>query len=343
LATLTPEQWESVEKHFHALNEIPPEHRARVLAAIDDPMVREEVASLLANSGGNITVASVIGSMAGEVADQISPEELGSIAGRRIGPYRLVRRLGQGGQGTVFEAARDDGTFHQRVAIKVVKWDMDTAPARDRFRRERQMLAALEHPYIARLLDGGEAEDGTPYLVMEFVEGKTLTIAAWDWPRERKLNLFLEIADAVAYAHRNLIVHRDLKPANILVSVDGHPKLLDFGVAKLVDTDPEHTATAMQALTPAYASPEQVLGEPITTACDVYSLGVVLYELLTGSRPYDLPTHSALEIHKAICLTEPAPPKLGDELDHPRSWPCGRNRLAAINPSRILAKTSNVS
>jgi serine/threonine protein kinase len=200
LETVTPEQWESVERHFHALNETPPEQRARALASIDDPMVREEVASLLANSGGNATVAGVIGSMAGDVADQISTEELGSIAGRRIGPYRLVRRLGQGGQGTVFEAARDDGAFHQRVAIKVVKWDMDSAPARDRFRRERQRLAALEHPYIARLLDGGEAEDGTPYLVMEFVEGKTLTIAAWDWPRERKLKLFLEIADAVAYA-----------------------------------------------------------------------------------------------------------------------------------------------
>ena len=309
---MTADQRNSVELHFAALMDQTPERREEGLRAIADEAVRREVASLLEHAGMGETVADIIGSVAAEVGDRDSPER----SGRRVGPYRLVRRLGQGGQGTVFEAVRDDGSFHQRVAIKIVRWEMDDPVVRTRFRSERQILAGLEHPNIARLLDGGETEDGAPYLVMEFVEGLSLTQAAKEWPLERKLEAFLEVCRAVAFAHRNLIVHRDLKPANILVTADGTPKLLDFGIAKLVDSDHERTATMVHALTPEYASPEQVRGEHIGTACDIYSLGVVLYELLAGRRPYEVPTRSPMEIHKAVCLTEPPPPGVSADLDN---------------------------
>jgi eukaryotic-like serine/threonine-protein kinase len=306
---VTEDQWKSVETHFDTLRELSPDARAAALEAIADAEVRREVASLLLHAGEGETVAQAIGAMA-ETVDS------GMVRIQRIGPYRLVRRLGQGGQGTVFEAVRDDGSFHQRVAIKIVRWENDSASARNQFRQERQTLAKLEHPNIARLLDGGESADGTPYLVMEFIDGLPLTAAAKDWPLKRKLEVFLEVAAAVAFAHRNLIVHRDLKPANILVTGDGVPKLLDFGIAKLLDADSQRTLTLFQTMTPEYASPEQVSGEPITTACDVYSLGMVLYELLTGRRPYQVPTKSPVEIHKAVCLTEPAPPNVSEDLDN---------------------------
>ena len=303
---MTQEQWTRIEAAFDSIRQAPPGEWAARLKAIDEEVVRSEVESLLRNSSGaGETVAGVIGNVAVRVAERE----------RRLGPYRVVRRLGQGGQGTVFEAVRDDGTFDQRVAIKIVKWDVDNSYARDRFRRERQLLAGLSHPYLARLLDGGETDDGTPYLVMEFVDGQPLTVAASTWPLERKLLLFLEIAEAVGYAHRNLIVHRDLKPANILVTSDGHPKLLDFGVAKLLDADAEMTATVAQAMTPAYASPEQVLGRPIGTASDVYSLGVVLYELLTGRLPYQIATLTAAAIERAVCETDPPAAGVSEDID----------------------------
>lgn len=306
---MTKEQWISVEEHFEALSDQSPADCTASLAAIADEEVRREVASLLRHSDGTDLFGSAISAV-------VSKVDLESFQDRRLGPYKLIRRLGQGGQGAVFEAARDDGTFHQRVAIKIVKWEVDTDTARDRFRQERQILAGLEHPHIARLLDGGESQDGTPYLVMEYVDGLTLTRATQDWPLKRKLELFLQVAAAVAFAHRNLIVHRDLKPANILVTQDGTPKLLDFGIAKLLDARAEGTVTGFQALTPEYASPEQVRGESITTASDVYSLGVVLYELLTQKRPYEVRTLSPMEIHRAVCLSEPPAPLISGDLDN---------------------------
>ena len=312
---MTAEQWTSVDTHFEALGELSPEQRAAGLAAIADEDVRNEVASLLQHigTGTGATVAGVVGAMAANVGNTAAND---MAEGKRIGPWRLVRRLAQGGQGAGFEAIRDDGAFRQRAAIKIVKWEIDSVDARERFRHERQLLAGLEHPNIARLLDGGETEEGAPYLVMEFIDGLPLTAAVQGWPLRRKLELFLEIAGAVAFAHRNLIVHRDLKPANILVTKDGTPKLLDFGIAKLLGADAQRTMTGFLALTPDYASPEQVKGEPITTACDVYSLGVLLYEMLTGRRPYDVPTVSPVEIHKAVCLTEPAPPNVSGDIDN---------------------------
>jgi serine/threonine protein kinase/Flp pilus assembly protein TadD len=230
---------------------------------------------------------------------------------RRIGPYRVLRELGHGGMGTVYLAARDDDQFQKTVAIKVVR-GLDSAEVVRHFRRERQILAGLEHPNVARLLDGGTTDDGLPYLVMQHVEGqpidrfcdeRRLTV------RER-LQLFQGVCAAVEHAHRNLVVHRDIKPANILVTAEGVPKLLDFGIAKLLNPEiagqvPTGTGLSM---TPDYASPEQARGGPITTATDVYSLGVVLYELLTGHRPYRLKSREPLEVLKAICEEEPEKP-----------------------------------
>jgi len=230
---------------------------------------------------------------------------------RRIGPYRVLRELGHGGMGTVYLAARDDDQYQKRVAIKVVR-GLDSAEVVRHLRRERQILAGLEHPNIARLLDGGTTEDGLPYLVMQHVEGqpidrfcdeRKLTV------RER-LQLFQGVCAAVQHAHRNLVVHRDIKPANILVTADGVPRLLDFGIAKLLNPEiagEVPTATGL-AMTPDYASPEQARGGPITTATDVYSLGVVLYELLTGHRPYRVKSREPLEVLKAICEEEPEKP-----------------------------------
>lgn len=305
---MTEEQWSQVESCFDELRERSPHEIAAGLAAIADEAVRAEVASLLQHTGEGETVGLAVGAMANSVGD--------AFRAQKIGPYRIVRKLGQGGQGTVFEAVRDDGAFDQRVAIKIVKWEIDSENTRTQFRNERQILAGLEHPHIARLLDGGETAEGAPYLVMEFVDGQPLTAAAANWRMKQKLNLFLEVAAAVAFAHRNLIVHRDLKPANILVTADGMPKLLDFGIAKLVDPNLQLTVTKFQALTPEYASPEQVRSEAITTASDVYSLGVILYELLTSRRPYAVATTSMADIHKAVCLTEPAPPRLSEDLDN---------------------------
>jgi serine/threonine protein kinase len=301
------EAWAAVEAHFDALRELSGDQRAAGLAAIPDEEIRREVASLLEHSTDGGTVAAAVSSAVSGLDS--------AFAGEHLGPYRLVRRLGQGGQGAVFEAVRDDGRFEQRVAIKIVKWEMDSEPARRRFRDERQMLAGLQHPYIARLLDGGETPNGTPYLVMEFIDGRELIEGAEGWNARRKLELFVKVAEAVGVAHRNLIVHRDLKPANILITQEGDPKLLDFGIAKLLDAGADRTQTLLRALTPDYASPEQVRGLPISTASDVYSLGVVLYELLTGRKPYRLETPTSMEMDRVICQQPPEPAGLNSELD----------------------------
>src|SRR5262249_25625550 len=216
--------------------------------------------------------------------------------------------------GAVYEADRDDEQFRQQVAIKIIKRGMDTDFVRDRFLRERQILATLDHPHIARLFDGGATEDGRPYFVMEFVDGEPITdyCRRRELPLDEKLKLFRDVCSAVQHAHQKLVVHRDLKPSNILVTADGTPKLLDFGIAKLLAPDTgeavTRTETAIRLMTPDYASPEQVRGGAITTATDVYSLGVSLYELLTGRRPYQFETYSPLEIERAICDPEPPPP-----------------------------------
>src|SRR5437868_1640699 len=237
-----------------------------------------------------------------------------SMIGQRIGLYKIVSEIGRGGMGAVYLAERDDRQFTKRVAVKLIKRGMDTDFVVQRFRNERQILANLDHPNIARLLDGGATEADLPYFVMEYVGGDTIIkyAGANNLSTNERLKLFRTVCSAVQYAHQNLVIHRDLKPSNILVTKDGEPKLLDFGIAKLLqadgDAEGELTATAVRVMTPEYASPEQIRGERITTSSDVYSLGVLLYELLTGQRPYRVKSRQPEEIAKAICEQEPTKP-----------------------------------
>src|SRR5262249_43536919 len=237
------------------------------------------------------------------------------LVGKQIDDYLILEKLGEGGMGTVFLAERSGQDFKQRVALKLIKRGMDTSAVLKRFLLERQILAGLEHPNIARLFDGGSTADGLPYLVMEYVEGESIR----DFCENRRLDinerlkLFAKVCAPISYAHQQLIVHRDIKPSNIIVTPAGEPKLLDFGIAKLLSPDgselaAERTATQFHVMTPEYASPEQLRGKKTTTATDVYSLGVVLYELLTGTRPFSFKGKTANEISEVILLQEPVRP-----------------------------------
>ncbi len=297
---------------FHAALEIPAEQRGQFLdqACGDDEAMRRRLRSMLAQDARHDDrLAAAV--QAGQRQFGPAPESMPD----RIGPFRLLRRLGRGGMGTVYLGERDDSDFRQRVAIKLLHDMDDSTLTTARLRRERRLLAHLEHPNIARLVDGGELEDGTPYVAMEYVEGANLTRYATEKKLglEARLRLFLQLLDAVAYAHRHLIVHRDIKPENVLVDADGNVKLLDFGIAKLLDgsgapaTAP--TMTVAGALTPCYASPEQLLGQAVSTQTDVYSLGVVLYELLTDTLPFPPDPHvSPLQLQNRICTTQPVAP-----------------------------------
>ncbi len=236
------------------------------------------------------------------------------LTGTKLGPWRVVDHLGDGGMSRVYVGQRDDGAFQQRVAIKVLRAGLDTPTDLERFRFERQILASLDHPYIARLLDGGVVPDGRPYLVLEFVEGQPLTTYCeanhLDVPA--RLRIFLAVAEATMSAHRQLVVHRDLKPSNILIGTDGRPRLLDFGIAKIVDPahggDGESTATRRRWMTPQYAAPEQFTQAAVTTATDVYQLGAVLYELLSGHLPFERTKHEADTLEVRVLRDDPPPP-----------------------------------
>ena len=255
--------------------------------------------------------------------------------GLRIGPYEIEREIGRGGMGTVYLAFRADEAYEKKVAIKVTPGALGSPEAVERFKRERQILARLEHPNIARLVDGGATAEGLPYLVMEFIEGRPLHAYCDDkrLPTVERLELFLAVCSAVEYAHHALVIHRDLKPANILVTPDGVPRLLDFGIAKLVDPDsrPEAAAATALAFTPWYASPEQVRGEPMATATDIYSLGVLLYELLTGHGPYRIESFKPLDVLRAIVEQEPEPPSVA--VDRTLRFPSSEGqRPATLTP-----------
>jgi len=307
---VTPERWAAAQALFERALVQPLNDREAFLAGEcgDDHALATLVRSLLeadASDTGADLQAAVAGAMAGlaAAADALPFE--------RLGPYRLVSVIGRGGMGTVYLAERDDRAFEQRVAIKVVRGLLDAERIR-RFRSERQILATLDHPNIARLLDGGATPEGSPYLVMEYVDGQPVDRHCESLPLRERLALVATICGAVGHAHRHLVVHRDLKPSNILVTAAGVPKLLDFGIAKLLDDDERGTGsvtmTGERVLTPEYAAPEQVRGERITTAADVYALGVLLFRLLTGRLPYVFNSRAARDVERVIIEVEPLRP-----------------------------------
>src|SRR6266576_2646100 len=321
---MTPIRWHQVEEIFQAALDLVPEQRVRYLSEVcpDDADLRRDVEALLAqhDSAGDLLEQPLYGetdlNVLSAIGSIVTDDDVDPMIGRRLGVYRIEREIGRGGMGAVYEALRVDNEFTMRVAIKLVKRGMDTDFILRRFRKERQILAALDHPHIARLMDGGTTEDGLPYFVMEFIEGQPLYryCDLHQLTIPERLRIFLSICDAVQYAHQKQVVHRDIKPSNVFVTSEGVIKLLDFGIAKLLnpglagDITHDPTATAMRLMTPEYASPEQVQGAPTTPTTDVYSLGVLLYELLTGHRPYRLRNRAAYEIARVICEEEPAPP-----------------------------------
>ena len=308
------DRWERLEEIFRAVADLPPGERGAALDRLcaGDAELRAEAESLLSYEEDS---TGVLSGVVGQAAVSVAADQ--RAVGRHFGPYDALRLLGAGGMGAVYLAARADDQFQKQVAIKLIKRGMDSEAVVQRFRNERQILANLDHPYIARLLDGGTTDDGRPYFVMEYIRGKPIDqyCEAAGLDVEEICELFRKMCEAVAYAHRNLVVHRDLKPGNMLVTEDGTPKLLDFGIAKILTSEAEsaahdHTVTMAGArvMTPDYASPEQVRGTGVTTATDVYALGAVLYRLLTGQRPHRLDGLTPAEIEAAICDREPARP-----------------------------------
>ncbi|MFQ5572464.1 MAG: serine/threonine protein kinase, partial [Rhodothermales bacterium] len=309
------EHWPLIDDLFAAALDHPPEERTAFIdrACTGNPALRDELESLLrAYHASEHYLEAIDADRARALIESVGElvcEE------QRIGPYQVVRELGRGGMGAVFLAERADGQFEQQVALKLIKRGMDSDAILRRFLRERQILAHLRHENIARLLDGGVSDEDRPYFAMEYIDGLPLPDYC-DTHRldvEARLRLFQDVCRAVQYAHRSLIVHRDLKPSNMLVTEDGTVKLLDFGIAKLLDPEAQSGATALteaglRAMTPEYAAPEQVRGEPVTTATDVYTLGVVLYELLTGHRPYQFERREPKAIARVINDVEPELP-----------------------------------
>jgi eukaryotic-like serine/threonine-protein kinase len=305
---VTAERKRLIDEIFISAADLPPDRRQAFLeTACPDEEIRREVTSLLAYDGaGDAAIDNVVQQAA---ASLIASDPL---IGSHLGPYRITEEIGKGGMGTVFLAIRDDRTFEKKVAVKVVKRGMDSDAVLDRFRHERRMLANLDHPYICRLLDAGTTPDGRPYFVMEHVEGQPISAycAAYKLDLTAILEIFRKVCDAVSCAHRNLIVHRDLKASNILVAADGTPKLLDFGIAKLLDprSRGESTAPAGRFLTLDCASPEQIRGETVTTATDIYSLGILLFELLATQPPWNFRPMPVTEAERAICHAPPPKP-----------------------------------
>ena len=312
--SISPARWHQLKELFFGALEQEASHRAAWLREVcaDDPSLRDEVERLIRSHEEAATFIETPALARASVP--LAERHVSPVEGDRLGPYRIIREIGHGGMGAVYLAIRADDQYQKQVAIKLIRPGMNSGEILRRFRNERQILASLDHPNIARLLDGGTTEDGRPYIVMEYVEGTPITDYC---DRHRlttgeRLRLFRTVCAAVQHAHQNLVVHRDLKPSNILVAPDGEPKLLDFGIAKVLNPElsvlsPGRTRTEWRMLTPDYASPEQIRGEKLTTTSDIYSLGIVLYELLTGHRPYRA-SGAPHELARVICEQEPTKP-----------------------------------
>ncbi|MEO8049048.1 MAG: serine/threonine-protein kinase [Acidobacteriota bacterium] len=346
---MTPQRWEQIRQVFDGALERPAQDRAaylRVLCVRDDELRREVETLLRSHDQSSEFLETPAAQLSHFISSDSSRDDdiSGYPEGYRVGPYQFVRRIGRGGMGAVWLATRFDHEYQKKVAIKMVKRGMDSQEILRRFRTERQVLANLDHPNIARLIDGGSTPEGLPYLVMEYVEGTPI-----DQYCERRrcsiserLHLFRAVCSAVQYAHQNLVVHRDIKTSNILVA-DGIPKLLDFGIAKLLSPDGAtldlaQTRPEMRPMTLDYASPEQVRGEPITTATDVYSLGVLLFRLLTGKMPYGPNLKSQAAMQHAICETEPLRPSALVLADDSTGVPEATQKIEAVSESRDKAR-----
>jgi non-specific serine/threonine protein kinase/serine/threonine-protein kinase len=334
---ISPERWQQVKSIFEAAITLDQDERAAFLSdsCREDTQLLALVNRLISadeRAEAFLESSPVESLLAGEANTWI---------GQRVGHYRIVEELGRGGMGAVYLAHRED-EFEKVVALKIIKRGMDSDDMLRRFRNERQILAQLDHPNIARLLDGGTTDDGLPYFVMEYVDGATID----DYAEQHRLSisdrlkLFRQVCAAVSYAHQHLAIHRDIKPSNILVTSEGIPKLLDFGIAKLLSPGarPAETMTGMQMMTPEYASPEQARGESlITTATDIYSLGIVLYELLTGESPYEFPTRRVDEVARVICETEPLRPSKIATAEHPERRSINRQLRGDIDNILLMS------
>ena len=305
--------WSRIEEIFDLLLTRPPDEWDQVVTEEcgDDDTLRREVESLIEHATQH---DGYFDDLARRCGLPVAEQPTGGLVGSTVGAYVLERLLARGGMGAVYLGRRSEGDFEVRAAIKLVAMGVSSAHARHRFLAERRILSGLRHPNIAALFDGGVTDDGTPYFVMEYVDG--LAIDRFCDQRaldlRGRLELFLQVCDGVDYAHRNLIVHRDLKPENILVDRTGHAKLLDFGIARALYAveGAYQTATAQpRPMTLAWASPEQVQGAPVTTATDVYGLGLLLYRLLTGRHPYRIAGRSFSDVERAVCHQDPVPPK----------------------------------
>ena len=308
------EKWKQLKEIVSDVLSLKVSERAEFLDNADlDDELRAEVESLIGfdeQTQGFMGLSAVAFSQDFFVEQ---PDE-SALIGQQIGIYKIIGELGYGGMGAVNLAERTDGKFEQKVALKLLKREMNTSALRRRFQQERSILASLEHPNIARLLDAGTTDDKIPYLAMEYVEGLPIDeyCNKHQLNLNQRLDLFRDVCSSVNFAHRNLIVHRDLKPSNILVNEEGIPKLLYFGISKILSVEFEQinasTVTRLGVMTPSYASPEQLQSKSVTTSTDIYSLGIILYELLSGHRPFESIENDLKQIYKAVLENEPPPP-----------------------------------